>query len=99
MLSDVTVLITGPSEGGIGAQTALSLATANPALILLAGRSKDKVQPVINEIARINSKIPVKFVTLDLADLSSVGKAAENVKAITNKLDVLINNAGGKALL
>ncbi|KAI1192638.1 hypothetical protein F5X97DRAFT_340071 [Nemania serpens] len=41
-----TVLITGPSEGGIGAEVAISLAHANPFLLILAGRTEDKIKPL-----------------------------------------------------
>lgn len=87
-------MITGPSASGIGAQTAIFLAAGKPALLILAGRSKDKVQPVIDQIAKENPDVPVKFVALDLTDLASVRKAANEVKTLTKKLDVLINNAG-----
>lgn len=92
------VLITGPSQSGIGAQTAIYLAAGKPALIILAGRNKSKIQPVIDQIATENPDVAVKFVELDLADLSSVRKAAEEVKTLTKKLDVLINNAGIMAI-
>ncbi|KFY02214.1 hypothetical protein O988_02307 [Pseudogymnoascus sp. VKM F-3808] len=92
------ILITGPSESGIGAQTAIFLATGKPALIVLAGRTKSKIQPVIDQIAIENPDVPIKFVELDLADLSSVRKAAEEVKTLTKKLDILVNNAGIMAI-
>ena len=39
LLIYLPVLVTGPSVGGIGAETALSLAAGSPACIILAGRS------------------------------------------------------------
>ncbi|KAH8805100.1 hypothetical protein F5884DRAFT_798409 [Xylogone sp. PMI_703] len=89
-----TVLITGPSEGGIGAQTAIFLAAGKPKAIILAGRTKSKIQPVIDQIQNINREISVSFVQLDLADLSSVRHAAEVINSQVEKLDILINNAG-----
>lgn len=94
MLILITVLVTGPSESGIGAQTAIFFAAAKPAQIILAGRNKEKIQPVIDQIAKENPDVPTKFVELDLADLASVRKAAEEVKNLTKKLDILVNNAG-----
>ena len=91
------VLITGPSESGLGAQTAVFLAAANPELILLAGRTESKIQPVIAEINKSYPDVAVKFVKLDLADLSSIHAAAKEVSSQVDKLDVLINNAGGKS--
>jgi NADP-dependent 3-hydroxy acid dehydrogenase YdfG len=89
-----TVLITGPSEGGIGAQTAIFLAAGKPKLIILAGRSIAKIQPVIDEIKTKDPDVKVTFVQVDLADISSVRTAASTVNSQVEKLDVLINNAG-----
>ena len=92
----VLVLLTGPSEGTIGAQTVLDLATGAPKEIILAGRALPKIQPVIDQVQSSAPSVTVTFVQLDLADLASVRKAAEQIKEKTNKLDVLINNAGGQ---
>ena len=95
--SDLTnrdaVLITGPSPEGIGAETALSLATGEPALLILAGRSKSKIQPVIAEIATRSPGIKTAFVHLELDNLKSVRQAAEDVKKLEVQIDGLINNA------
>ena len=88
------VVITGTSKGGIGAETAISLASARPKQIILASRNEANVTPVIDEIMKANSTIEVTFVEIDLADNSSVRKAAAKIKATTNKIDKLINNAG-----
>ena len=88
-------MITGPSEGGIGAQTAIDLAAGKPQEIILAGRNKAKIQPVIDQIKTNDPHVKTTFVQLDLADLSSVRKAAQLVADKVQKLDVLINNAGG----
>lgn len=45
--SSSTFVITGPSAGGLGAQTAIELAAANPKEIVLAGRTRAKVPPVV----------------------------------------------------
>jgi NADP-dependent 3-hydroxy acid dehydrogenase YdfG len=54
------------------------------------------VQPVIDQIQKENSSIAVTFIKLDLADLDSVKQAAKEINVKVNKLDVLINNAGGR---
>jgi NAD(P)-dependent dehydrogenase (short-subunit alcohol dehydrogenase family) len=89
------ILITGPSQGGIGAETAISLAHGSPSTILLLGRSLPKIQPTIDAIHAINPSITTKFIPINLDSLSSVRAAAT---AILNddsipKLDVVINNA------
>ncbi|TVY81367.1 Retinol dehydrogenase [Lachnellula suecica] len=90
-----TFLITGPSEGGVGAETAISLAYGQPSTILLLGRSLPKIQPTIDAISAINPAIHVKFVTVSLDSLASVRTAAESIllDETIPKLDVVINNA------
>ncbi|KAI1276121.1 putative retinol dehydrogenase 12 [Xylaria sp. FL0933] len=90
-----TFLITGPTPGGLGAETAVSLAAENPALIILIGRSQAKAQPTIDAIKGVNPNIKVKFVETELASLKSVRAAAQTIlddKEIS-KIDVVINNA------
>jgi NAD(P)-dependent dehydrogenase (short-subunit alcohol dehydrogenase family) len=89
-----SVVITGPSIGGIGAETALSLARGSPALIVLAGRSASKVEPLISQIEEANPTGTVKFVAIELDSQASVRKAAAEIIASVEKVDYLINNAG-----
>lgn len=72
----------------------LELAKHNPAQIFLAARSKDRADAAISEI---QSKVPnaaIKFLELDLTDFASIKKAADEVNKSTDRLDVLMNNAG-----
>jgi NAD(P)-dependent dehydrogenase (short-subunit alcohol dehydrogenase family) len=88
------VVITGPSIGGIGAETALSLARGSPALIVLVGRSASKVGPLVSQIEEANPAGTVKFVAIELDSQASVRKAAAEIIASVEKIDYLINNAG-----
>ncbi|KAI1423483.1 hypothetical protein F5Y12DRAFT_757235 [Xylaria sp. FL1777] len=88
-----TVLITGPSEGGIGSEIAISLAHANPFLIVLVGRTEDKIKPVIRKIREINALVRLEFFQLDLSDQASVRRAAKSIAATVEKIDIVINNA------
>ena len=90
------MLITGPSEGGVGAQTAIFLATGKPKVILLAGRSKLRIQPVIDEIGAKSPDVSVQFISLDLASQASIREAAKDIIAKVNTLGVVINNAGSQ---
>lgn len=92
------VLITGPSHNGIGGQTAIFLAAAKPAHIILAGRNINLIQPVIDGIRGINPDVLVTFVKLDLGDQASVREAAKTVNEQVKNLDILINCAGGECL-
>ncbi|KAI0469192.1 hypothetical protein F4859DRAFT_487297 [Xylaria cf. heliscus] len=88
-----TVLITGPSDGGIGAEIAISLAHANTFRIILAGRTEDKIKPVVQKIREINTSVQLSFVQLDLSNQLSVRRAAEYISATVEKIDIIINNA------
>ena len=88
------VLITGPSDGGIGAETAFSLAAASPACIILAGRSLSKVQPVIDRIKSAYPDVETQFIPLDLSSQNAVREAAGRINESVRAIDILINNAG-----
>ncbi|KAI1755171.1 putative retinol dehydrogenase 12 [Xylaria castorea] len=88
-------LITGPTPGGLGAETAISIAAEHPAMIILIGRSQAKAQPTIDAIKGVNADVKVKFIEAELSSLKSVRAAAQTIlndKEIT-KIDVVINNA------
>ncbi|KAI0132099.1 short-chain dehydrogenase [Xylariales sp. AK1849] len=91
-----TFLLTGPSTGGIGAETVISLAHESPAMIVLVGRSIDKAQATIDSINQVDPNIKVKFVEADLASLKSSREAAQTILEDTEvtRVDVLVNNAG-----
>lgn len=86
-----TILITG-SNTGIGRSTALALASRGASLYL-AGRSKERMQPVLDEIRAAGNE-RVVYLPLDLGDLASVRACAERFLATGDPLHVLINNAG-----
>lgn len=87
-----TVLVTG-ANSGLGLQTAMVLA-GRDATVLLACRDPHRGQAALARV-RSGGGADATLVQLDLADLSSVRKAADEVRAITgDRLDVLVNNAG-----
>lgn len=96
LLTFLKVVITGTSEGGIGAATATALGHGKPKTIFLTGRSPAKSASVIQEIQEIDSSVKVIFVELDLSDQDSVRKAAAELIATgeAETIDALINNAG-----
>lgn len=91
-----TFLITGTSAKGLGAKCATSLAKHSPAKLILVSRSKAKVDPVVEEIGKINPQVSVQFVPCELSDQDSVREAAETIlmDSSISKIDVVINNAG-----
>src|SRR6187399_2343045 len=82
-----TVLITG-ANSGLGLRSARVLA-GKGAHVLLACRSRERGEQAARSIPGGT------LVQLDLADLTSVRRAAAAVRELTgDRLDVLMNNAG-----
>jgi len=85
-LEGKTIVITGASTG-IGRVTALELGRRG-ARMLIATRSEEKTKSLIAEIKG------ARWIPLDLAELTSVARAADAVRDREEKIDVLIANAG-----
>lgn len=85
-------VVTG-ANSGIGFETARALA-ARGATTVLACRDLGKAR---GATARIRGEFPgadVRVVVLDLARQSSVRSAAADLRAMSSRLDLLVNNAG-----
>ncbi|KAI1374209.1 retinol dehydrogenase 13 [Hypoxylon crocopeplum] len=95
-----TFLITGTSAGGLGANTAITLAREGPAHLILISRNKTKVDPVLQEITTTNPSVKTTFITCELSDFNSVRAAAEQINSDASipHIDILINNAGVMAI-
>jgi NAD(P)-dependent dehydrogenase (short-subunit alcohol dehydrogenase family) len=92
-LTDKVFLITGVSSG-IGIET-LRAMYATGAHVIGTVRNMDKGKAVVEEIERSTpSKGKITLVLMDNASLQSVRKAADEIKRLTNKLNVAIFNAG-----
>jgi NAD(P)-dependent dehydrogenase (short-subunit alcohol dehydrogenase family) len=87
------VVVTG-SNVGIGLETAVGVA-ALEATTVLACRNQAKAEAAAKEVTRRTWNDDVHVVPLDLADLTSVRKAADDILTRWDRLDVLVNNAGG----
>ena len=85
-------LITGANTG-IGRVTALTLARRGYQLIL-AGRSEQRTQAVIDEILHLGVVNRPHYVPLALDDLDSVRACVKRVIALDLPIRLLINNAG-----
>jgi NAD(P)-dependent dehydrogenase (short-subunit alcohol dehydrogenase family) len=86
-----TTVITGTTHG-IGRVTAVELGRAGHRLVMLC-RDVSLAESVAHEI-RSQSAAAVEVIRCDLADLSSVRAAAEEVRARHGGIDRLILNAG-----
>ena len=90
--TDLTCVVTGANTG-IGKETARGLA-ARGARVIMACRSLDKARPVLDELRAATGNDRLELIGLDLADLASVRRCAEELLARDLPIHVLVNNAG-----
>lgn len=91
-LSGQVVIVTG-GNSGIGLETCKVLLSKG-AKVYMAARSREKAEKSIEWLRNeTNGRSPV-FLELNLADLGSVRRAAEEFKQKEQELHVLYNNAG-----
>jgi NAD(P)-dependent dehydrogenase (short-subunit alcohol dehydrogenase family) len=74
------------------------LAKHNPEHIYFSGRDSNRAAAVIDEIKAAALNVNVTFVECDLASLSSVQNAAKQFISQSQRLDILMCNAGVMAL-
>jgi NAD(P)-dependent dehydrogenase (short-subunit alcohol dehydrogenase family) len=94
-----TALVTGGNgypEGdrsGLGYHIALQLARVG-ADVTIASRRIERGEEAVRRIKAIAPGASIRFAALDLSDLASVGRFAEQMRASHKGLDILVNNAG-----
>jgi NAD(P)-dependent dehydrogenase (short-subunit alcohol dehydrogenase family) len=82
----------GPNS--LGEATALAIASQGPGLLILTARDPAKAQAVADKLKAQSPQVSVRVVVQDLASFASVRKAAAEVNAMPENIDLLINNAG-----
>lgn len=88
-------LITGASSG-IGKQAAIALA-AQGWRIIGTGRDRQRMAAAEAEISAAASGADVTMLQADLSLLADANCLADEVNSLTQRLDLLLNNAGGMA--
>jgi retinol dehydrogenase-12 len=91
-LAGRTFLVTG-ANAGIGYATALDLARRG-GRVHVACRSQAKGAAAVAAITAATGSDQLRLLLLDLADLASVRRAADDFLALGEPLHVLLNNAG-----
>ncbi|KAN0063497.1 hypothetical protein ACQY0O_003944 [Thecaphora frezii] len=71
---------------------------AHGAKVFMAARSETKAREAIDLIKQKHPDADVHFLELDLTELASVKRAAKTFAAQSDRLDVLLNNAGVMAM-
>jgi NAD(P)-dependent dehydrogenase (short-subunit alcohol dehydrogenase family) len=90
-LAGRTALVTGVTSG-LGEHTVLELARKG-ARVVMAARSETKLRGAMDDVKRVLPRAELVPLVVDLADLSSVRRAADDARRL-GPLDILINNAG-----
>jgi NAD(P)-dependent dehydrogenase (short-subunit alcohol dehydrogenase family) len=85
-------LVTGATSG-IGAETALGLAQRG-ARVLIGGRSEARAEATRKDVIERSGNDAVDVVLGDFASLDGVRDLASRIEAKTDRLHVLVNNAG-----
>ena len=92
-LSDKVMIITG-CTAGLGIETARAL-HATGAKLFLTVRNLEKGEAIVQDILKTSQgKGTIELILMDLSNLSSVKSAAADFLSRSDKLNVLINNAG-----
>lgn len=95
-LTGKTAIVTG-ANSGIGYETARALA-AKHATVILACRNQAKGQAAAQQIGQAHPAAKAELMPLDLSDLASVRRFADQFTRRYDHLDMLINNAGVMAI-
>jgi NAD(P)-dependent dehydrogenase (short-subunit alcohol dehydrogenase family) len=85
-----TALVTGATDG-VGRVVARELAKQGWR-VLVHGRDRPRGEALVQEIERAGGR--ATFLAADLASLAEVRRLADEVRKATDRLDLLINNAG-----
>ncbi len=92
-LHEQVIVVTG-GNSGIGKEAAVALATMG-ATVVITARNAEKGADALAEIQRRSGQTSVEVMALDLADFASIRSFASELQARHDRLDVLVNNAGG----
>jgi NAD(P)-dependent dehydrogenase (short-subunit alcohol dehydrogenase family) len=88
-----TAVVTGASAG-VGKATARALAAMGWRVIGI-GRNPERTGAAEQDIRAASTAGDVHMIRADLALMAETARAAEEVAALTNRIEVLVNNAGG----
>ncbi|KAK9760912.1 hypothetical protein K7432_014601 [Basidiobolus ranarum] len=88
-----TVLVTGTTWGGLGAEFARVVAKYGAGLIIIGSRRQESLDDTIKKIKEETPEANLYPLVIDLASFTSIRHAAEEVNQLPKPIDVLVNNA------
>ncbi|CAG8961511.1 hypothetical protein HYFRA_00013862 [Hymenoscyphus fraxineus] len=90
-----TILLTGTSPNSLSNTLAHSLASQNPRLLILCGRTPTNILAVASSLKTSYPQVTTHTLPFDLSHLPSVRAAASALLTYDKnlKIDILINNA------
>lgn len=89
-------VVTG-ANGGLGLESARALARAG-GHVVMAARNQEKAAAALADIRSSVPDASLELVELDLGSLESVRRAAAQILAAHERIDILLNNAGVMAV-
>jgi NAD(P)-dependent dehydrogenase (short-subunit alcohol dehydrogenase family) len=94
-ISSKVILVTGASPDGLGEEFCLTVAKHQPKLLILAGRSVDKLRATETKLANMYPDVSTRVLELDLESISKAAKAAAEVNAWEDVpvIDLVVNNS------
>ncbi|RAK95161.1 oxidoreductase, short-chain dehydrogenase/reductase family [Aspergillus ibericus CBS 121593] len=92
-LTGKTILVTGGNIG-LGKACVLEYARHHPDHIWLAARNLTKAQAAADEIKEQVPDAPIRLLELDLTSFDSIKRAAQEFAGSSQRLDILMLNAG-----
>lgn len=92
-LAGKVIFITG-GTAGLGAGSVAELARHEPAHIFFSGRNQKSADALIEKVGKQSPDVKVTFIKCDMSSFASVQQAADNFKVQSDRLDILMLNAG-----
>lgn len=93
-ISGKTIIITGVGPNGLGAALCEAIAAHGPRLLILTGRDVERVRTVVETVSAKYPEVQTAVVRMDLASRESVREAAAEIARLSDRVHVLVNNAG-----
>ncbi|KAK9763402.1 hypothetical protein K7432_009946 [Basidiobolus ranarum] len=88
-----TVLVTGTTWGGLGAEFARVVAKYGAGLIIIGSRRQESLDDTIKKIKQETPDANLYPLVIDLASFASIRHAAQEVNQLPKPIDILVNNA------